>query len=49
MGEYVITSYNDLIEALRSRAKDELGLSNGFIEFQLQMGDGAFNNPTRSK
>jgi hypothetical protein len=51
MGEYVIRNRDDLVEALRSR-KDELGLSNGFIEHQLQMGDGACNKilgPTQSK
>jgi hypothetical protein len=51
MGEYVIRNRDDLIEVLRSR-KDELGLSNGFIEHQLQMGDGACNKilgPTQSK
>jgi hypothetical protein len=39
MGEYVIRNRDDLIEALRSR-KDELGLSNAFMEDQLQMADG---------
>jgi hypothetical protein len=39
MGEYVIRNRDDLIEALRSR-KDELGLSNGFVEGQLLMADG---------
>jgi len=51
MGEYVIRNRDDLIEALRSR-KDELNLSNGFVEHQLQMGDGACNKilgPTQSK
>jgi hypothetical protein len=40
MGEYVIRNRDDLVEALRSR-KDELGLSNAFVEAQLQMGDSA--------
>jgi hypothetical protein len=39
MGEYVIRNRDDLIEALRSR-KELLGLSNAFVEDQLQMADG---------
>jgi hypothetical protein len=51
MGEYVIRNRDDLVEALRSR-KDELGLSNGFVEHQLQLGDGACDKaigPTQRK
>jgi hypothetical protein len=51
MGEYVIRNRDDLIEALRSR-KDELGLSNAFVEHELQMSDGACDKaigPTQRK
>jgi hypothetical protein len=37
--EFVIHSRSDLVDALRSR-KEELGLSNSFVEAQLQMTDG---------
>jgi hypothetical protein len=37
--EYVICDRNGLVEALRNR-KDELNLSNAFVEHQLQMSDG---------
>jgi hypothetical protein len=39
VSEYVIRNRDDLVEALRSR-KDELNLSNSFVEHQLQMSDG---------
>jgi hypothetical protein len=39
MSEYVIQNREDLIEALRSR-KEQLGLSNAFVEAQLHMADG---------
>jgi hypothetical protein len=39
MSEQVIRNRDDLIEALRSR-KELLGLSNAFVEDQLQMADG---------
>ena len=35
----VITCRDDLVEILRAR-KAELGLSNSYVEHQLQMGDG---------
>jgi hypothetical protein len=38
MGEYVIRGSLELVEALASR-KNELGLSNAFVEHQLQMAD----------
>ena len=34
--EHVIRNRDDLIETLRSR-KEQLGLSNAFVEAQLQM------------
>jgi hypothetical protein len=37
--QYVIRNRDDLIEALRSR-KEQLGLSNAYVEHQLQMSDG---------
>jgi hypothetical protein len=39
MSKYVIHNRFDLVEALRSR-KEESGLSNVYIETQLQMADG---------
>jgi hypothetical protein len=47
----LVTTVDELIEALRSR-KDELGLSNAFVEAQLQMADGHCDKllgPTRRK
>jgi hypothetical protein len=37
--QYVIRNRDDLIEALRSR-REQLGLSNAYVEHQLQMSDG---------
>jgi hypothetical protein len=39
MGEYIIRSRDELIEALRSR-KEQLELSNSFVEAELHLGDG---------
>jgi hypothetical protein len=51
MSEHVIRNRDELLEALRSR-KEQLGLSNAFIEHQLHMANGYCDQligPTRRR